>query len=183
MSFIEVASSSLVFYPGQAAKMRVATEPLKTDRLIEDNVADSVVEHNIVDDSILDYNIVENKFPIGGYKGRLQQQRIIERPLHCPVCSKIFKTAGKLKSHIALHTQKQPYACDSCPEVFRTFSALHNHYQIHSREKSCGSETHETVNSSANVLNQFSAIDCLFTCKQCKKSFTSADTLQVSGIC
>jgi len=49
----------------------------------------------------------------------------------CYVCSKKFKTKGKLNTHMAVHMYVKPHSCPYCKKHFSDSSNLKMHLLIH----------------------------------------------------
>ncbi|EDW84899.2 uncharacterized protein Dwil_GK14371 [Drosophila willistoni] len=50
----------------------------------------------------------------------------------CPMCSKVFTTAGALNRHIAgTHNKLTPYTCDICGKAVKTLASLKDHKLVH----------------------------------------------------
>ena len=56
---------------------------------------------------------------------------------YCDICGYAFKSAYKLKTHIAeVHKGKKPFSCDECDRTFSQKGNLNTHIEaIHERKK------------------------------------------------
>ncbi|XP_069054612.1 zinc finger protein 665-like [Lepisosteus oculatus] len=92
----------------------------------------------------------------------------------CRLCQKLFSTAGRLKTHLGLHTGGRPYVCDQCGKGFGQAAYLKAHQSVHTGLKpfscrQCGRgfaksshrKSHETTHTGEKP----------FGCEQCGKSF------------
>lgn len=61
---------------------------------------------------------------------------VIERTHSCKKCSKIWKSAARLKAHERVHSEKRPIECTECPKKFRKSSSLKLHNLVHNEDSS-----------------------------------------------
>ena len=62
---------------------------------------------------------------------RRKPSKQTENPLKCPLCSKSFRSEGKLRHHTYSHTKEKPFKCNHCD--FTT--AYSEHLGIHIEKK------------------------------------------------
>ncbi|XP_068570936.1 zinc finger protein 329-like isoform X2 [Cebidichthys violaceus] len=63
---------------------------------------------------------------------------------HCCVhCNKTFRSGGRLKEHVRVHTGERPYLCSVCPKKFRINQSLKNHMLRMHKDQMNISETNE----------------------------------------
>ncbi|KAK9518609.1 hypothetical protein VZT92_023911 [Zoarces viviparus] len=63
---------------------------------------------------------------------------------HCCVhCNKTFRSRGKLKEHVRVHTGERPYVCSGCPKKFRINQSLKKHMLRMHKDQMNISETNE----------------------------------------
>jgi len=74
--------------------------------------------------------------PIAGPAGAVPYHMLSGwRPHECSVCSKVFPTATRLRTHERSHTGLKPFPCDKCDKSFRTATERSRHEPVHTGEK------------------------------------------------
>lgn len=97
--------------------------------------------------------ICEKSFPVSHFEQHVQSHSLFE----CTEqdCDKKFKRKSSLRKHMYIHKGKFKYLCEDCKETFIDKCK----YQIH-------------------IASKHKRIDKIYECKECEKTFTSADYLR-----
>ncbi|XP_070502694.1 PR domain zinc finger protein 5-like [Chironomus tepperi] len=97
--------------------------------------------------------ICEKSFPVSHFEEHVKSHSLFE----CTEqdCDKKFKRKSSLRKHMYIHKGKFKYLCEDCKETFIDKCK----YQIH-------------------IASKHKKIDKMYECKECEKTFTSADYLR-----
>ena len=100
----------------------------------------------------------------------------------CSVCKKAFRTPGKLKDHMLIHTGERPCICNDCGSRFQTSTHLKKHMVVHTKEKKHGCNVcGKTFSQSAGLRSHMRthSEEKPYHCETCGKSFKQKPTLDV----
>ncbi|KAL7023481.1 hypothetical protein ACKWTF_012629 [Chironomus riparius] len=97
--------------------------------------------------------VCEKSFPVSNFDEHVKSHSLFE----CTEqdCDKKFKRKSSLRKHMYIHKGKFKYLCEDCKETFIDKCK----YQIH-------------------IASKHKKIEKLYECKECEKTFTSADYLR-----
>lgn len=100
----------------------------------------------------------------------------------CMVCSKTFKSQGKLNVHMAQHYDVKPHCCSLCKKEFSDPSNLRTHMNIHTGDKKfkcdeCG----KTFRQKAHLDNHTIVHSGIknFKCSYCEQRFGRSSDLNI----
>ena len=104
----------------------------------------------------------------------------------CSVCKKAFRTPGKLKKHMLIHTGERPYTCNDCGGQFRTCTLLKSHMRVHIKERNygpcniCGKMFSDSTSLNSHVRTH--SEERPFHCETCGKAFKLKITLKAHQV-
>ncbi|XP_063380728.1 oocyte zinc finger protein XlCOF7.1-like [Cydia fagiglandana] len=98
----------------------------------------------------------------------------------CHICGKICYTAGSLRNHLLLHSDKCNFPCPLCPYKGKQQAYLTLHMRIHTGERPylCSECPAKFVNPSNLRKHQLTHSSKKFECSKCKKQFRLKKSLQ-----